>query len=112
VCPAAVPQASRKAQEVLHGFEYLQCISEADGKRQQVRVMRYKAALWGRDEKGVCVVGTVPCVSGGQREHTCGNWRCSGLGVGCLACSRLFNALVEVVWHLLCIFIAGGDRQR
>jgi hypothetical protein len=36
VCPAAVPQASRKAQEVLHGFEYLQCVSEADGKRQQV----------------------------------------------------------------------------
>jgi hypothetical protein len=37
-CPAAVPQASRKAQEVLHGFEYLQCVSEADGKRQQVRI--------------------------------------------------------------------------
>jgi hypothetical protein len=46
-----VPQASRKAQEVLHGFEYLQCVSEADGKRQQVRLLAWLVCCKG------CVLG-------------------------------------------------------
>ncbi|WIA31462.1 hypothetical protein OEZ86_002357 [Tetradesmus obliquus] len=37
-CPWAVPATSRKAQDVLHGFEYLQCVSTAGGKRQQVPI--------------------------------------------------------------------------
>lgn len=37
-CPAVVARANRKAQEILHSFEYLQCVSStATGKQQQVR---------------------------------------------------------------------------
>ncbi|KAF6261650.1 hypothetical protein COO60DRAFT_743957 [Scenedesmus sp. NREL 46B-D3] len=38
VCPAALQQRSRKAQEVLRGLPHLQCVSEAHGQRQQVPI--------------------------------------------------------------------------
>lgn len=37
-CPVETPQPNRRAQEVLHGFEYLQCMSPtATEGKQQVR---------------------------------------------------------------------------
>eukprot|EP00882_Tetradesmus_deserticola_P031867 GHRQ01036045.1.p1 GENE.GHRQ01036045.1~~GHRQ01036045.1.p1 ORF type:complete len:342 (+),score=139.26 GHRQ01036045.1:362-1387(+) len=38
-CPAAVRHASRKTQDLLRGFDHLQCVSEANGNKQQVRIM-------------------------------------------------------------------------